>query len=443
MPKKNHDTEKYYRLAIRYSRFYGGKISVVPNVPVRSLKDFSVWYTPGVAAVSKAIERNSDLSFELTSRWNTIAIVTDGTRVLGLGNVGPQAAMPVMEGKALMFKYLGGVNAVPITLGVHDQNKIFDTVKALEPSFGGFNLEDIESPKCFFLLDSLRGKLSVPVWHDDQQGTAGATLAGLFGALKLTGRDVGQTRVVFFGAGASNIATARVLMAAGFKAGNIILVDKKGTLHPEREDLDELELHNPWKYELALKTNADRVEGGLDAALKGADALVAAAGPGPDKFPKGYISAMNSDSIVFTLANPVPEIWPWEAKGAGARIVATGRSDFPNQVNNSLIFPAMFRGALDARASRITDEMIVAASTELARYAAKNGLSEDHILPDMSEWDVYPAVAAVVAARAVEQHVAKRRMSKAWFHRRADFIIKESRSTLATLVKNKLIRMPP
>jgi len=443
MSQQKERTEELYKLAVEYSKFYGGKIMMVPKVPVRTLDDFSIWYTPGVAAVSKAIAKDPSLSFELTSRWNTIAIVTDGTRVLGLGNVGPEAAMPVMEGKALIFKYLGGVNAVPITIGVRDQQEFFNIVKALEPAFGGFNLEDIESPKCFFLLDNLRKTLKVPVWHDDQQGTAGATLAGLFNALKLTGRKPRDAKVVFFGAGASNIATARVLITAGFDPGNLILIDTKGILHPEREDMDELMLHNPWKYEFAMKTNKDRVKGGLKEALKGADVLVAASKPGPGTFPKEYIKEMNKDPIVFVLANPVPEIWPWEAKEMGAKIVATGRSDFPNQVNNSLVFPAVFRGALDARATTITDEMMVAASAELAKFAEEKGISEDYIIPTMEEWEVYPRVAATVAQKAVEQGLARRKMSWQEFHDKARQIIEESRLVLSTLVKNGLIQMPP
>ncbi len=443
MPKKDDKTERLYRLAMRYSKFYGGKIAVMPNVPVRSLDDFSIWYTPGVAAVSRAIEKDHNLSFELTSRWNTIAIVSDGTRVLGLGNVGPEAAMPVMEGKAMIFKYLGGVNAVPLTVNVHDQQGIFNTVSSLEPAFGGFNLEDIESPKCFYLLDSLRKSVKVPVWHDDQQGTAGATLAGLLSSIRLTGRKASQTKIVFLGTGAANVATARILAVAGFDQGNIIMVDSKGILNPERDDMDELMLHNPWKYDLAIKTNSERMKGGLEDALKGADVLVAASGPGPDKFPKEYIKGMNKDAITFMLANPVPEIWPWEAKDMGARIVATGRSDFPNQVNNSIIFPALFRGALDCGASAITDEMIVAASSEIARYAYENGMSEEHIIPTMKEWEVYPNVAAAVARKAVGQRIAKRSMSAKKFHDNAKRIIEGSRMMLSALIKSRLIKMPP
>ncbi len=443
MPKKNEKTEELYKLAVRYSKFYGGKISVTPSVPVRSLDDFSIWYTPGVAAVSRAIEKKHELSFELTSRWNTIAIVSDGTRVLGLGNVGPEAAMPVMEGKAMIFKYLGGVNAVPLTVNVHDQQGIFNTVSALEPAFGGFNLEDIESPKCFYLLDNLRKSLKVPVWHDDQQGTAGATLAGLLSSMRMTGRKPSQTKVVFLGTGAANVATARILSVAGFDIGNIVMVDSKGVLNPDRDDMDELMLHNPWKYDLAIKTNGERIKGSLKDALKGADAMVAASGPGPNRFPKEFIKGMNKDAIVFLLANPVPEIWPWEAKAMGAKIVATGRSDFPNQVNNSIIFPALFRGALDSRASTITDEMIVAASSEIAKYAYEKGSTEEHIIPTMKEWEVYPNVAAAVARKAVEQKIAKHSMSAKKFHDNAERIIEGSRMTLSALIKSRLIKMPP
>ncbi|MCQ4336418.1 MAG: NADP-dependent malic enzyme, partial [Sulfolobales archaeon] len=349
--------------ALEISQKYHGKIQVLPKVPIKGIDDFAALYTPGVAAVSKAIASNKDLSFELTYRWNVIAVVTDGTRVLGLGDIGPEAAMPVMEGKALLFKYLGGVDAVPLPIRTKDPDKIVETVKYLEPAFGGINLEDIESPKCFYVLEKLREIMEIPVWHDDQQGTAGATLAGLITALELTGRNPRDTRVLLFGAGAANIATARILNKFGIPYDNMVVTDSRGPLYRGRTDEEEMKVENPWKYELLKKTNKDNVSS-TEKAFDGMDVVIAASKPGPGVIKPEWIKRMNKDPIVFALANPVPEIWPDEAKKAGAKIVATGRSDLPNQVNNSLIFPAVFRGALDVRAKTITDEMVIAAARE-------------------------------------------------------------------------------
>jgi malate dehydrogenase (oxaloacetate-decarboxylating) len=435
-------TKSWYKVSIEVARLYGGKISVIPKVPVTSLQDFSIYYTPGVAGVSLEIAKDPDKSFDLTWRWNSVVVLTDGTRVLGLGKVGPEAAMPVMEGKALIYKYLGGVDAMPMPIRVKTQEEFVQVAKAIEPSFGGINLEDIESPKCFYLLDTLRRDLAIPVWHDDQQGTAGASLAGLYNALKLTNRRIEDTTIVLYGAGASNIATARLLIAAGARPGNIILVDSKGPLHAERSDMDHLMLSHPWKYDLALKTNSRRAKT-MEEAISGADVLIAASTPGPGVVKKEWVRAMNKDSIVFLLANPVPEMWPWEAKEAGARIVATGRSDFPNQVNNSLIFPAVFRGALDVRAKTITDEMIVAVSQELARYAEEKGINEDYIIPSMTEWEIYPRAAAAVAVKAVELGVARRGTTRNEEYERAKRIIDSSRDSLNQLMKIGLIKQIP
>ncbi len=441
LERMKKERDKWYQLAIKYTKYYAGKFATVPRVPVTKLTDFAIWYTPGVAAVSREIHKNRELSFELTSRWNTIAIISDGTRVLGLGNVGPEAAMPVMEGKALLFKYLGGVDAVPIVIGTTDRDEIVDLVKKLEPTFGGVNLEDIESPKCFYLLDTLRKELKIPVWHDDQQGTAGATLAGLYNALKLTGRKLTDSKIVLVGAGASNVCTFRVLVAAGVPPGNMIVLDSKGILHPEREDMDRLMIRNPWKYEIAMKSNKEGVKGGIPEALEGADVVIAASRPGPGIIKKEWIAKMNKDPIVFALANPVPEIWPWEAKEAGAKITATGRSDLPNQINNSLMFPAVFRGALDAKAITITDEMMIAAARELAKFAEEKGIHENYIIPTMMEWEVYPRVAAAVATKAIEQGIARVKESWQYFHDRAIEIIGATRKTLELLMKHGII--PP
>ena len=435
----SEESEKWFKIAVEASRRYGGKVMVLPKVPVRSLQDFSIWYTPGVAAVSREISRDVDKSFEYTWRWNAIAVLTDGTRVLGLGDVGPEAAMPVMEGKSLLYKYLGGVDAVPLPVRVSTPDDLVNIGKAIEPAFGGINLEDIESPKCFYVLDKLRKELKIAVWHDDQQGTAGAILAGLINAFKIVGKRMEDSTIVFIGAGASNIAAARILIKAGVKPGNIVLVDSKGILHPEREDMDKLMLTNPWKYELALKTNAERRRGGIKEALVGADAVVAASVQGPGVIKKEWVRSMNKDPIVFALANPIPEIWPWEAKEAGAKVVATGRSDFPNQVNNSLVFPGVFRGALDVRVKTITDEMIIAAAQEIANFVGDK-LSEDKILPTMEEWDFYPRVAAAVAVKAVEQGVARKSTGWKEEYERAREIIATAKLMIETLFGKGLIR---
>ncbi len=405
---------------------------MLPKVPIKSLEDFAILYTPGVAAVSKEISKNPDLSFQYTYRWNSIAIVTDGTRVLGLGNIGPEAAMPVMEGKALLFKYLGGVDAVPLPIGTKDPDKIIETVKILEPAFGGINLEDIESPKCFYILDKLREELHIPVWHDDQQGTAGATLAGLISALEIVGKSPTKIKIVFYGVGAANIATARILKSYGIPYSNMILIDTKGPLYRGREDEEEIKNTNPWKYELLKESNKDNAIT-VEQAFEGADVLIAASKPGPHTIDPKLISKMNKDSIVFALANPVPEILPDEAKKAGARIVGTGRSDLPNQINNSLIFPAVFRGALDVRAKTITDDMVIAAARELSAFAREKGLSEDYIIPKMTEWEVYPRVAAAVGSKAIQQGIARVNLSYEEIYNNARQMIENARKLLASL----------
>jgi malate dehydrogenase (oxaloacetate-decarboxylating) len=327
-PKPKDDAA---RKALEYSRFYGGKVGIAPKVPVRSLQDFSVWYTPGVAAVSKAIEADPELSFEYTGRWNTIAIVTDGSRVLGLGSIGPEGGLPVMEGKALIYNYLGGVNAVPLPVRVSSEKELINLVRSLEPALGGVNLEDIESPKCFEVLDTLRIEMKIPIWHDDQQGTAGVVLAALFNALELTGRKLRGTRIVLFGAGAANVAAERLLVEAGANPRDIIVLDSKGILHPEREDVDYLSLKNRWKFKIAMDTNGDRRTGGLKDALDGSDVLIAASGQGPDMVRRDDVAVMNKKAITFLLANPVPEMLPADALAAGAEIVATGRQTIPTR----------------------------------------------------------------------------------------------------------------
>ena len=434
-------TAKFDELAIAYSEYYKGKIQTIPKVPVRHLSDFSVWYTPGVAAVSLKIAKEIDLSFEMTGKWNNVAIITDGTRVLGIGNVGPEASLPVMEGKALIFNFLGGVNAMPVPIRVHSKDEFIATAKALEPSFGGFNLEDIESPKCFFILEELQKSLSIPAWHDDQLGTACISLAGLFNGLKLTNRKIEEAKIVLMGSGAANIATAFLLFAAGAKPGNILMTDSHGILEPERNDMDKLMLNNPWKYQLAIKTNSERLKGPEENAFKGADVVIAASKPGPGTIKPDWIRSMNTDAIVFALANPNPEIWPDDAIASGAKIVATGRSDFNNQVNNSLVFPGVFRGILDARSKGVNFDVMVSASKEIANFVKDP--SPEKIVPSMDEWELYPDVASAVAHKTVELGLARKIDSREGFRKTASEIIEANRKLYLKLLDDKLIKDLP
>ena len=428
------------RLAMKYHPFYQGKIEIVSKVPVDSFDDFAIWYTPGVADPCKEIQKNPERVYDYTNKWNSIAIVTDGTRVLGLGDIGPEAGLPVMEGKSLLFKYLGGVDAYPICLGTKRPEEIKNAVRWLQPSFGGINLEDISQPKCFDILDALKQDLRIPVWHDDQQGTGTVVCAGLINALKVVGKKISTASICMLGAGAANIAVARIIMEAGVLPGNIIMVDSKGILNRERIELEE-EYHAKWQ--IALKTNSEGRTGGLKEAVKGADVLIAMSTPGPGVIPKEIVSAMANDSIIFACANPIPEIWPWEAKEAGARIVATGRSDFPNQVNNSLGFPGIFRGTLDVRARMISDEMCIAAANELAKIAEESGIDEDRILPSMSNWEVFPREAAAVGAEAVGQGLTRLKPTRRELYDRAKTIIGHARKSTDLLMRKGLIKPLP
>ena len=429
------------QLAPPLHRFYEGKVQVMPKCAITSPKDFSIWYTPGVAQPCREIQANPEKSFELTNRWNYVAIVTDGTRVLGLGNIGPEAAMPVMEGKALLFKYLGGVDGFPICLRTKDPDEIVHTCELIEPGFGGINLEDIEKPKCFYVLEKARERLQIPVWHDDQQGTATVILAGLMNSFKIVGKDPQKSLITLVGAGSANLRTAYVLIRWGLNPGNIMLVDTKGLIYRGRKDITKEE--DPWKYELAQKTNAEGRTGEISEAFKGVDAVVAASKPGPGTIKKEWISTMADKSIVFACANPIPEIWPWEAKEAGARIVATGRNDFPNQVNNSLGFPAIFRGVLDVKAKTVTDDMCIAAAQELAKFAEERGMHEEDILPRMEEWEVFPREAVACALKSIEQGVARVKPSRQELYERATAIIRNAKESAELLMKKGLIREPP
>jgi len=422
--------------------FYRGKIETTLKCAVTSVEDFGIWYTPGVAAPCREIQADPAKVFEYTNKANAIAVVSDGSRVLGLGNIGPKAGLPVMEGKAVLFKYLGGVGAFPIVLDTQDTEEIIQAVKWISPGFGGINLEDFASPKCFEILDRLRAELDIPVWHDDQQGTASITLAGVINAVKLVGKEMDRVTYSVIGSGAANIAFVRVLIAAGVPAGNIILVDSKGILHPGREDLETDKANNSYKWKYANETNGERRTGGAAEAIAGADVLIAASKPGPGTIQKEWLTAMNSDAIAFIMANPIPEIWPWEAKEAGVRVVGTGRSDFPNQINNSIGFPGIFRGTLDVSAETITDEMAIAAAYSIAKTAEEKGLTEEYIVPTMMETNVFINEAVAVGMKAIEQGIARRLLSEDELRREAETKILHAQSEVKALMDAGIIPLP-
>ena len=372
---------------------WNGKLETVSKPPVKSREDLALAYTPGVAEPCKVIARDREAAYTYTMKANTVAVVSDGSAVLGLGNIGPYAAMPVMEGKAVLFKEFGGVNAVPICLDTQDTEEIIRAVTYLAPGFGGINLEDISAPRCFEIEERLKGLLDIPVFHDDQHGTAIVVLAGIINALKVVGKKKEDCRVVVNGAGSAGIAITKLLLSYGFP--HIILCDKTGILSKGSEGLN-------WMQEKMMEvTNLEHRTGSLADALKGADIFVGVSAPGivtPE-----MVSSMNPDSILFAMANPVPEIMPDAAKAAGVRVVGTGRSDFPNQVNNVVAFPGIFKGALEGRARQITEEMKLAAALTIASLVPEDELSEDNIMPQAFD----PRVADAVA-RAVKSHIADR-----------------------------------
>lgn len=427
----------------KYHPYYQGKIEIVPRVPVRSFNDFAIWYTPGVAQPCLEIKADPGKVWTLTNKWNQVAVVTDGTRVLGLGDIGPEAGLPVMEGKSLLFKYLGGVDAFPVPFATKDPEKIIETVKLITPSFGGVNLEDIAQPKCFYILERLRKECEIAVWHDDQQGTATINVAGVINALKVVGKKMGDVAITLIGAGASNIRTAKILIAAGAKPEHIILVDSKGIVCRHRKDVEVVSSEFREKWELAQRTNGEDREGGISEAMKDADVVIAASKPGPGIIQKDWVASMAEDAILFVIANPVPEIWPWEAAEAGARVIATGRSDFPNQVNNSLGFPGIFRGTLDVRARTITDEMCIAAAQELALVAEEKGLDEEHIVPTMDEIEVFAREAAAVGLKAIDQGLARLKKSRNELYEGALAMIRRAQEETKFLMQDGFIRPPP
>ncbi len=425
--------------AMKLHPFYRGKVEVALKARVRDFNDFAIWYTPGVAAPCRAIAEDPDLVYEHTHKWNTVAVVSDGTRVLGLGDIGPKAGLPVMEGKALLYKYLGGVDAWPIMVDSKDPDKLIETVLLIQPGFGGVNLEDISQPKCFRILDTLRAKAEIPVWHDDQQGTATVTLAALLNALKIVGKKLAEASITFVGTGASNVACSRLIFAAGATPALCRMVDSKGILHKGREDLELRKAEFVDKWKLCQITNKEGRTGGIAEALRGADVVLALSKPGPGTILPEWIEGMAENAIVFACANPVPEIWPWEAKEGGAAVIATGRSDFPNQVNNSLGFPGIFRGTLDVRASTITDGMAAAAAEALATMAVEKGMDAEHILPTMDDWEVFPREAAAVAAQAVEEGIARLPTTYEEELKNAERIIARSRELTQHMMAEGLI----
>lgn len=387
----------YAEESLRLHKEWRGKIEVIATVPVASKDDLSLAYTPGVAQPCLEIQKDINKSYELTRRHNLCAVITDGSAVLGLGDIGPEAGMPVMEGKCVLFKAFGGVDAFPLCVKTKDVDEFVNTVYQISGSFGGINLEDIAAPRCFEIERKLKEKCDIPVFHDDQHGTAVITLAGLTNALKVVGKKKEDLKVVTSGAGAAAVSVVKLLLSAGFR--NITMCDRKGAIYRGREDLNWI------KKEMSEVTNPENKSGSLAEQLKGADVFIGVSAPG--MVTKEMVQTMNRDAIIFACANPTPEIFPDEAKAGGARVVSTGRSDYPNQINNVLAFPGIFRGAFDVRASDINEEMKMAAAAALAGLISDEELSEDYIIPKAFDPRVGPAVAKAVAQAARESGVAR------------------------------------
>ena len=385
--------------ALEIHKQHNGKLETIPKAKLANAHDLSVLYTPGVAEPCRKINEDKDLSFAYTCRGNMVAVVTDGTRVLGLGNIGPEAAMPVMEGKAVLYKVFGAVDAVPICLDISDKDKFIETVRYLQPNFAGINLEDIESPKCYDIEDALMEKMDIPVFHDDQHGTAIACAAALLGALRLVKKDLSKVRIIANGAGAAGTAIVRLLLSLGAK--DIIMLNSTGAMY---EGMDMARV-NRVQAELLKETNREKKDGSLAEVAKGADVLLGVSKA--DLFTPEIIKSMHSDAIVLAMANPNPETSYAAGKEAGAKVVGTGRSDAPNQVNNVLVFPGLFRGAIDVRARKINEEMKIAATHAIAELIPDSELREDYVIPGAFDPNVAPAVAAAVAKAAMETGVAR------------------------------------
>ena len=388
----------YAEESLKKHEEWRGKIEVVSRVPVSTKEDLSLAYTPGVAEPCLEIQKDVEKSYDLTRRWNTCLVVTDGTAVLGLGDIGPEAGMPVMEGKCVLFKEFGDVDAFPICIKSKDVDEIVNTVYLISGSCGGVNLEDIAAPRCFEIEQKLKEKCDIPIFHDDQHGTAIITLAGLINALKVVGKDKEAIKVVVNGAGAAATAITKLILSYGVK--NVVMCDRTGAIYEGRQ-----KGMNPYKEEMAKLTNHDKIEGSLEEVVAGADVFIGVSAPG--SLTMEMVQTMNKDAIVFACANPTPEIYPDEAKAGGARVIATGRSDFPNQVNNVLAFPALFRGAFDVRAKEINEEMKIAASLALANLISDEELNEEYIIPAAFDPRVKDAVSKAVAQAARDTGVAR------------------------------------
>lgn len=388
----------YAKESLRLHGEWKGKIEVVTRVPAENKDDLSLAYTPGVAQPCLEIQKDVNKSYDLTRRWNMCLVVTDGSAILGLGNIGPEAGMPVMEGKCALFKAFGDVDAFPLCIKSNDVDEIVNTIYLISGSFGGVNLEDISAPRCFEIEKKLKEKCDIPIFHDDQHGTAIVVSAGLTNALRLVGKKFSEAKVVINGAGSAGISICKLLLELGI--GDVVMVDRKGILAPGEEWM------NPTQKEIAEKTNKEQLHGDLKAAMKGRDIFVGVSAP--NIVTAEMVSTMADDAIVFAMANPTPEIMPDEARKGGARVIATGRSDFPNQINNVLVFPGVFRGAFDVRASDINEEMKIAAAKAIAELISDEELSEDNIIPKAFDKRVGPAVAKAVAEAARKTGVARK-----------------------------------
>lgn len=386
-----------YEESLNYHESKRGKIEIVPRAEVNNSKDLSLAYTPGVAQPCLEIEKNPDLAYVYTRRWNTIAVVSDGTAVLGLGDIGPLASLPVMEGKAVLFKTFGDVDAFPIIINSKDPDEIVNTIANISLSFGGINLEDISAPRCFEIEKKLKEKVDIPVFHDDQHGTAVVTLAALINALKIVKKELKDLKVVMNGAGSAGVAITKLLLSSGVK--NIIMCDRKGAIYKG------MEYGNESKAEIAEITNPEGLTGSLADVIKDADVFIGVSAP--NTVTEDMVKTMKKDAIIFAMANPTPEIFPEDAKRAGARIIGTGRSDFPNQINNVLAFPGIFRGALDVRAKDINEEMKIAAAYAIANSISDEELKEDYIIPKAFDMKVQKAVAKAVSEAAAKSGVAR------------------------------------
>lgn len=386
-----------YDDALKFHEEKRGKLEISCRVEVKDASDLSLAYTPGVAQPCLEIQKDPNKAYIYTRKWNTVAVISDGTAVLGLGDIGPMASLPVMEGKSVLFKTFGDVDAIPIVLDTKDTDEIVETIVRIAPTFGGINLEDISAPRCFEIEERLKKRLDIPVFHDDQHGTAIVTLAALLNSLKVVNKKLEDLKVIVNGAGSAGVAITKLLLSSGVK--NIILCDRTGAIFDGRQNL------NSSKSEMALITNPNKEQGSLKDVLKDSDVFVGVSAP--NTLNEELVKSMNKDSIIFAMANPIPEIFPEDAKNAGARIVGTGRSDFPNQINNILAFPGIFRGALDVRASSINEEMKLAAAYAISSSVPENELNEDNVMPKSFDKDVQVKVADTVKAAAIKTGVAR------------------------------------